>query len=181
MPHLIAWPLSLTLMALLAGCFAFVAGSTGHREHDYKPLQYAAYRVRTRFFLALVLIFGPLMIYNLFDLPYEAPIVRGSAVPGQIIEAKGYQWRWELSQDHVSVGETVEFHLNSGDVNHGFGIYDPNMHLVAQAQVMPGYTNKLRYTFAKEGTYKILCMEYCGIAHHNMIAEIKVSGTHEHN
>ncbi len=178
MSHLIAWPLSLTLMTLLAGVFAFVAGSTRNRENDYKPLQYAAYRIRTRFFLALVVIFGPLMIYNLFDLPFNAPVTRSGAAPLKTIDATGYQWRWELSQNQVSVGDTVEFHLNSGDVNHGFGIYDPDMHLVAQVQVMPGYTNKLHYTFDREGIYKIMCMEYCGVAHHNMMTEITVSGAH---
>lgn len=179
MPHLIVWPLSLTLMAMLAGVFAYVAANSGNREHDYKSLQYAAYRIRARFFWALVLIFGPVMVYNLLELPFDGPATRDSAASGRIIEAKGYQWRWELSQEQANVGETVEFRLTSGDVNHGFGIYDPDMRLVAQVQVMPGYTNKLHYTFTREGVYKILCMEYCGIAHHNMITEIKVSGTHD--
>lgn len=39
---------------------------------------------------------------------------------------------------------------------------------------MPDYVNRLQLVFRKEGTYKVLCMEYCGIAHHNMLAEIRV-------
>jgi cytochrome c oxidase subunit II len=79
-----------------------------------------------------------------------------------------------LSRSQVPVGQSVEFHVTSADVNHDFAIYDPGMHVVAQTQAMPGYTNKLDYTFSKPGTYKILCLEYCGIAHHNMMSEIKV-------
>ena len=36
---------------------------------------------------------------------------------------------------------------------------------------MPGYTNVLRYTSSK---LKILCLEYCGMTHHDMMAEITV-------
>ena len=39
---------------------------------------------------------------------------------------------------------------------------------------MPGYTNVLRRTFAQPGKYRVLCLEYCGLVHHNMIAEIDV-------
>jgi cytochrome c oxidase subunit 2 len=45
---------------------------------------------------------------------------------------------------------------------------------VAQTQSMPGYTNVLRHTFDEPGTYKILCLEYCGLGHHEMSAEINV-------
>jgi cytochrome c oxidase subunit 2 len=60
-------------------------------------------------------------------------------------------------------------------VNHGFALYDPDMRIVAQTQAMPGYTNVLRYTFREPGVYRVLCLEYCGVGHHEMTAEIKVS------
>ena len=69
----------------------------------------------------------------------------------------------------------MQFRVSSADINHGFALYDPEMRLVAQTQAMPGYTNTLNYTFDRAGTYKVLCLEYCGIAHHNMVSEIKVS------
>ncbi|WP_343034930.1 cytochrome C oxidase subunit II [Aromatoleum diolicum] len=170
----IAWQISLVLMTLVAFGFAFVAINSGRREEDYSPLQKKAYRLRTRLFWGLVLVFGPAMLYTLLELPYDAVRSRGGAGAAQVVHATGYQWRWELSQDHVAVNEPVEFHVTSADVNHGFGIYDADLHLVAQTQAMPGYTNTLRHTFTKAGTYKVLCMEYCGIAHHNMLTEIRV-------
>lgn len=170
----IAWQLSLVLMALIAFGFAFVAINSGRRQDDYTPLQKRAYRLRTRLFWGLVLVFGPAMLYTLLDLPYDAARAGSGAGPVQVVEATGYQWRWELSREEVAVGQPVEFRITSADVNHGFGIYDANLHLVAQTQAMPGYTNTLRHTFSEEGTYKVLCMEYCGIAHHNMLTEIRV-------
>lgn len=66
------------------------------------------------------------------------------------------------------------FDVTSKDVNHGFGIYDPNGALVAQVQAMPDYTNHLPVKFVVPGHYTIRCLEYCGIAHHVMQAGFDV-------
>lgn len=174
MSQQIAWQVSLVLMTLVAFGFAFVAINSGKREEDYAPLQKRAYHLRARLFWVLVLVLGPVMIYTLVDLPYDASRARNNSSAVQVVEATGYQWRWELSRLRVAKDQPVEFRVTSADVNHGFGIYDADMHLVAQTQAMPGYTNVIRHAFGKEGTYKILCMEYCGIAHHNMMTEFKV-------
>ncbi len=173
----VAWLLSLALMFLVATGFAFVALNSGRRTDDYKPLQVRAYRIRTKLFWVLVLLLGPAMVYTLLDLPYSASHAHAAASGSTAlaIDAKGYQWRWELSRDQVAVGQSVHFRVTSADINHGFALYDPEMRLVAQTQAMPGYTNTLNYTFDRAGTYKVLCLEYCGIAHHNMVTEIKVS------
>lgn len=39
---------------------------------------------------------------------------------------------------------------------------------------MPGYTNKLVHTFTEPGTYQVMCLEYCGVGHTPMTAEIEV-------
>ena len=168
------WLISIALMSLLSAVFVFIYARSHIRHADYKPLQTRAYRLRTAVFWALALTLGPTMIYSLLDLPYEESRGNSSTAAPQIINAVGYQWRWELSRTEVVAGQPVEFRITSADVNHGFGIYDTNLRLVAQTQAMPGYTNTLRHTFDAEGTYRILCMEYCGLAHHNMVTEIKV-------
>jgi cytochrome c oxidase subunit 2 len=68
----------------------------------------------------------------------------------------------------------VVFRVTGADVNHGFGVYNENLELVTQVQAMPGYTNKLVYTFDQPGKYRILCLEYCGLAHHAMMGELNV-------
>ncbi|HLU76939.1 MAG TPA: hypothetical protein VKZ48_03425 [Burkholderiales bacterium] len=174
MLHDSVWLISIALMSLLLFVFLFIYARSHTRHEDYAPLQTRAYRMRTSVFWILALTLGPTMIYNLFDLPYD--VSHGETVQSKprVIRAVGYQWRWELSSDHAIVGEPLEFHITAADVNHGFGIYDTELRLVAQAQAMPGYTNIVRHTFDTEGVYRILCMEYCGLAHHNMVAEIKV-------
>jgi cytochrome c oxidase subunit II len=39
---------------------------------------------------------------------------------------------------------------------------------------MPDYTNRLFYTFNVPGHYYVLCLEYCGVAHHAMNTEFDV-------
>lgn len=170
----VAWLASLSLMGVVAFGFAYVAINSGQREADYAPLQKRAYRLRSRLFWALALVFGPTMIYTLTDLPYPDTQARAAGGTVQIVRATGHLWYWELSDKEVTAGQPVEFRVTSSDVNHGFGIYDPDMRLVAQVQAMPGYVNVLRHTFEQAGTYKILCLEYCGTVHHAMIAELKV-------
>lgn len=167
------WQISVLLMAILLAVFIFVWSQSSVREDDFTPLQKRAYRMRTFFFWFLVLTLGPAMIYNLIDLPYPTS-AEARAADAQVIDAEGHQWYWTLSADRVEVNRPVLFRVTSADVNHGFGIYDPSLRLVAQVQAMPGYTNTLRHIFTTPGKYKVLCMEYCGLVHHNMIAEIDV-------
>lgn len=169
-----AWQASLVLMALVAFGFVYVAINSGKREADYAPLQQRAYRLRSKLFWILALVFGPTMIYTLASLPYDTVHAREATGTAQVIHATGHLWYWELSDDEVEANRPVEFRVTSGDVNHGFGIYDTDMKIVAQVQAMPGYVNTLQHTFSKEGTYRILCLEYCGTVHHAMIAELKV-------
>jgi cytochrome c oxidase subunit 2 len=58
-------------------------------------------------------------------------------------------------------------------------MYDRSGRLLAQTQAMPGITNRLVYTFTQPGKYRILCLEYCGLAHHGMILELDVLGATE--
>lgn len=168
-----AWLISLTLMGLLLAVFVFVWSQSSVRAEDFTPLQKRAYRLRAWVFWVLVFTLGPAMIYNLIDLPYPTS-AEAHDRDAQVIEAVGHQWYWQLSENQVEAGRPVLFRVTSADVNHGFGLYDASLVLVGQTQAMPGYTNILRHTFATPGKYRVLCMEYCGLVHHNMIAEIDV-------
>ena len=112
------------------------------------------------------------------------PRARATAdeTPARKIEAVGWMWAWDFQVDGASASlplevparELVEFAVTSKDVNHGFGIYDLQGRLIAQTQAMPGYVNHLRVRFEKPGTYHVLCLEYCGVGHTVMMAEILV-------
>lgn len=70
----------------------------------------------------------------------------------------------------VKAGKKVTFYLTSPDVHHGFQIENTNINV----QVIPGEIAKVSYTFEKPGEYRIICNEYCGIGHANMISKIIV-------
>lgn len=166
----IAWYLTVVLVGLVALVFARVASQSGQTE-DYGPVQSRAYRIRAFIFFGLILAGVAIAVATLRNLPYVAA---GTPSPPQVVTAKGFQWYWEVNRKSVLAGEPVEFQITSADVNHGVGIYDSQLRLVAQAQAMPGYVNRLRYTFTEPGKYRLMCLEYCGLAHHDMTAVLEV-------
>jgi cytochrome c oxidase subunit 2 len=168
----LAWWLTVVLVVAVLLLFVHVALSTRSRE-DYASISQRSGRIRTAAFFILILICAPVVGLSLTDLPYRALGDR-SAAP-QVVRVTGYQWRWDIRPAQVAAGVPVEFHVTSADVNHGFGIYDGALRLLAQTQAMPGYTNVLHHSFETPGTYRILCLEYCGLVHHGMMAELVVT------
>lgn len=168
-----AWYLSIILMALIIVIFITVVLKTNKRT-DYEPIQKKWYRYRTIYFIVLLVVFGTATYFTLQDLPFERPVYGQEENP-VIVDVEAVQFGWKMSQTKFKVGEPIEFEITSTDVNHGFGIYDKDMNLLAQTQAMPDYTNTVYYTFSEPGTYQILCMEYCGLGHHLMIGEIVVT------
>ncbi len=164
------WLLTVVVVAIIALIFLFVALNSTTRA-EYPAVQARAYRFRSVVFWGLILAGIVIAAVTLRELPYTSA---QAAPAAQVVNAKGYQWYWELDHDTVKAGQPVEFHVTSGDVNHGFGIYDADTRLVAQVQAMPGYVNRLRHTFDRPGTYRIMCLEYCGLVHHGMIFELQV-------
>ena len=166
------WLISLVLMGLIVAVFVFVYARSQVRVDDYAPLQQRAYGLRTKFFWVLVVSLIPTALYLLTWLPY--PSSGAQAKADHVVDVIGHQWRWEFSASEFRTGDTVLFRVTSAVVNHGIGLYDQNLQLLGQVQAMPGYTNVMRHTFDKAGSYKALCMEYCGTVHHGMTSEIRV-------
>jgi cytochrome c oxidase subunit 2 len=133
----------------------------------------AAARWRRTVFWGLVLLFVPVIAYSLTKMPYSAD----DGPAAVVVQAKGHQWAWEMTPATIPAGQRVEIHVTGVDVNHGFGVYDTSNRLITQAQAMPGFTNVIRYTFDTPGTYRILCLEYCGLGHHTMFAELVVTSS----
>jgi cytochrome c oxidase subunit 2 len=162
--------ISIVLIVFIILVFGFVVLNSDRRQ-EYELIQKKAYRIRTGFFAAVITIMLLATVVTLRDLPFERPAHAEDRVVVQVVSR---QFAFELSQDQFQVDQPIEFQVTSKDVNHGFGIYDEDLNLIAQTQAMPEYTNSIHYTFTEPGIYQILCMEYCGIAHHVMIKEIKI-------
>ncbi len=171
----VVWAVSIVLMGALALVFAWVAAGADAALADYRPAVASAYRMRHWLFAIAIVVLVGANWRTLGELPYLSslsPLPAGEAHPAAAV---GEQWAWTVTPNKFVVGQTAEFRVTTKDVNHGFGLYDPGMRIVAQTQAMPGYTNVLRYTFAAPGTYHVLCLEYCGLAHHDMKTEIAVT------
>jgi cytochrome c oxidase subunit II len=72
----------------------------------------------------------------------------------KVVDVKGIQFGWEMSETEFIVGEPIEFRVTSKDVTHGFGLYDENMQLIAQTQAMPEYTNSVFHTLINQESIK---------------------------
>jgi cytochrome c oxidase subunit 2 len=165
----IAWIVSIALIALLAIVFIYVAIHSS-RAGNSAEVAAATGHWRGRLLWGITLMCIPIVAYTLTMLPYARKTIE--SLGSVEVQAKGYQWYWELSKTELPVGKQIEFQVTAVDVNHGFAIYGPDMKIRTQTQAMPGVTNVLRYTFEQPGTYKILCLEYCGVGHHTMMTEL---------
>jgi cytochrome c oxidase subunit 2 len=95
-----------------------------------------------------------------------APVV--PAPPGEIyLIAKQFFWFPILK---LRAGETYRLHVSSVDFQHGFSLLPMNMNF----QVVPGYDHVLTIKPQAPGTYPIVCNEFCGIGHQNMVGKIIV-------
>ncbi len=164
-------------LATLAGIGAIALGflyaiARARSPGDGQQVQKRAYAVRRWWFFALVL-GGIGATWASLD-PFPLPLQYGPDEEPQIVQVVGHQWSWQLSGNRFTAGVPVEFHVTSDDVNHGFAIYGPDGRIVTQTQAMPGFTNRLIHTFSQPGKYRVLCLAYCGVAHHGMAAEFEV-------
>jgi cytochrome c oxidase subunit 2 len=170
-----AWISSLILMAVVAAVFAWVVAGASDPGGDPGTIARSGFRWRGRLFWFAIVAGSVISVVTLWEWPITGHAAAATR-PDVVVRAVGHQWRWELDRDTVKLGQLVEFQITASDVNHGFAIYKDKTHMVAQAQAMPGYVNKLQVRFEEPGEYEVLCLEYCGLAHHGMRAVVKVVG-----
>ena len=167
------WIFTIVATGVLGAIFLWVAATASRPGDDAAGMARSAYRWRTRLFW-VVLIAGAIITFaTLTEWPLPGHALAANKAD-TVIRAVGAQWRWTLDRDTVRAGDLVEFQVTAEDVNHGFAIYQGKSRIIAQTQAMPGYVNKLQVRFTEPGEYAILCLEYCGLAHHGMRAAIKV-------
>lgn len=164
------WLLTLALVLILAFVFLWVIGRAGApAPSETSP----SGNYRQPLFWALVAI-GIIASYATLAHWPHGPSSDNTSAPLRV-NAIGEQWSWTIDRTELPLNKPVVFAVTSRDVNHGFGIYDSNLRMLTQIQAMPGYVNMLHYTFTKPGKYRVLCLEYCGLVHHDMIAELTVT------
>lgn len=110
---------------------------------------------------------------TLSQIPYWSD--NSDAPTPQRLRLVGRQFAWTVDPPRVRAGQATKVEVTSTDVNHAVGLYDPDDTLVKQVNVLPGVTQQFVITFEKRGTYKLACLEFCGIDHHLMVNELEVT------
>jgi cytochrome c oxidase subunit II len=89
--------------------------------------------------------------------------------PGSEVYLIARLWQWwpilEFEKD-----KSYRLHISSLDWQHGFSLQPENINL----QIHPNYEMVLTVQPDKAGEYSVVCNEFCGIGHHQMIGKIYV-------
>jgi cytochrome c oxidase subunit II len=109
-----------------------------------------------------------------------------SARPALEVDVLAFQWSWRFAYERqgvevvgspgnvpelvVPVGQPVRIRLRSADVVHSF--YVPRA--LFKRQAIPGRTTEFDLTFEKVGTYQGHCVQFCGLAHDDMLFRVRV-------
>lgn len=137
-----------------------VAKSTTEPPQAQSVVTATGYRLRKGWLWLLAAAAVVALVISIPSFPYG----KAETLGGQHFPVTALQYGFDLPAT-IPADTPVVFDVTSRDVNHGFGIYDPSGHLVAQVQAMPDYTNHLPLRLTTKGHYTVRCLEYCGIAH----------------
>jgi cytochrome c oxidase subunit 2 len=128
-------------------------------------------RRETTWLVIMVVVLFALLMGTIFYVPYGDT----AGARGQFVRVTGVQYAWAVDvAQPIVVDRPVTFVARSRDVAHGFGVYNPKGTLIFQAQVVADHVQKIVHTFTEPGTYEVLCLEYCGAGHHEMVSEFEV-------
>ena len=95
------------------------------------------------------------------------PVVRPPAGGDAYLLGRLWEW-WPVLE--LEKGQTYRLHLSSLDWLHGFSLQPTNINI----EVHPEYEMVITITPDKAGEFGVVCNEYCGIGHSQMLGKIYV-------
>ncbi|MBM3555197.1 MAG: cytochrome C oxidase subunit II [Alphaproteobacteria bacterium] len=95
------------------------------------------------------------------------PVVKPPAGSDVYMLGRTFQWYPVLE---LEKGKNYRLHLSSLDVQHGFSLQPTNINL----QIHPHYEMVITVTPTETGDFGVICNEFCGIGHHQMLGKIRV-------
>lgn len=107
---------------------------------------------------------------NLAGTPFKTPgvVENADGTVSAFVVAKAFAFDPPVLK--VPAGKPVTFYVTSADVLHGYYVEKTNINVT----VIPGQVASFTTTFKNPGTLNIVCDEYCGTGHHNMLNKIIV-------
>jgi cytochrome c oxidase subunit 2 len=101
------------------------------------------------------------------------------------MESIGHQFKYEFRYPklkdsvyddmHVPVDTQIALHVTSADVIHSFWVPEARV----KYDMVPGLVQTIRFTPHKVGTFRVICTEFCGTNHGNMVATLHVDTMHD--
>ncbi len=129
----------------------------------------------------------PLIIVGvIFYQGFVAYLKMQTAPPGCYdLRVAARQWAWQFIYPnghvdenlHVPVGEPIRLTMTSVDVIHGLWI--PALRV--KMDVVPGRYTYMWFRADQVGTYNLLCTEYCGDDHSDMLATVEVHTSEDYD
>lgn len=105
---------------------------------------------------------------------HVTPFKEGQVIPGVNnkfeVHYVARMWSFEPAELILPQNADVDLYVSALDVNHGFQVVGTNVNLMA----VPGTVNGARHQFKTKGEFLVICHEYCGLNHQNMVGRIKV-------
>ena len=169
-PEIVVFAVFLALAAVSIGVLVAIARAAHGPAVEQASVQSQGYRLRRVWFWGLAIVVVLAFALSLPAFPYRGHPGTIAPVHYRVVAR---QFSFEVP-DVLPVNTPIVLDVTAMDVNHGFGIYDPDGRIVAQVQAMPHYTNPLPLTFSKPGQYVVRCLEFCGVAHAVMRAGFEV-------
>jgi cytochrome c oxidase subunit II len=120
-----------------------------------------------------------ILVLTMFYYGWAGFAAMRSVPPGAIpVNVIGKMWEWHFIYENgkessilvAPVNRPVVLHLRSLDVIHSF--YIPAFKIKEDA--VPGFQNYLWFEAKKKGAYDVLCAQYCGLKHSEMLARILI-------
>lgn len=82
-------------------------------------------------------------------------------------------WAFEPHTIRLPVGSTLDIFATSMDVTHGIHIAGTNVNVMA----VPSVVSQAQVQFDRPGKYSLVCHEYCGVGHQEMLGVIEIDPT----
>ncbi len=184
-----AWVAAMATGVIVWGLIFYTVWRFRRRHADEVPVQ-------TRYNLPLEIFYtiAPIMMVVVFfywTVDVQNKLVELDPDPDVTVDVVGQKWSWTFNYTDqgpdgrtpytagtasyiptlvLPVDETVQFNLQSPDVNHDFGVDA----FLFKMDVIPGRINRFQVTPNKIGDYQGRCYELCGTYHSKMLFDVKV-------
>ena len=139
-------------------------------QSDKVDTERLAHGEKTWFAIAVAAL-GALLLATLPFIPYGDT---AAADGQQRVSVSGAQFLWTIEPDTIEAGTPTRFTVTAEDVNHSFAVYNDDNVMLFQIQAIPDHPSNIVHTFDEPGRYQVVCLEFCGVKHHEMLSTITV-------